>query len=70
MIHRRPELLVSKIETTVAAKFRQLQKLFPEGDVVSMVERDATLLLCDFESIKVKVSGVGRAQDFPIVVGA
>lgn len=57
IVHRKPDLLISNVETTVAAKFRQLQDLFPEGDVVSMVERDATVLFYDFDkSINVKVS--------------
>lgn len=57
IIHRRPALLVSKIETTVAAKFQQLQDLFPGANVVSMVESDATVLLYDYTSIGVKVRG-------------
>ncbi|CBJ31071.1 expressed unknown protein [Ectocarpus siliculosus] len=55
IIHRRPALLVSKIETTVAAKFQQLQDLFPDANVVSMVESDATVLLYDYTSVGVKV---------------
>lgn len=55
VIHRRPALLVSKIETTVAAKFQELQDLFPDANVVSMVESDATVLLYDYKSISVKV---------------
>lgn len=55
IIHRRPALLVSKIETTVAAKFQQLQELFPDANVVSMVESDATVLLYDYTSVSVKV---------------
>ncbi|CAM9638144.1 unnamed protein product, partial [Hapterophycus canaliculatus] len=55
IIHRRPALLVSKIETTVAAKFEQLQNLFPDANVVSMVESDATVLLYDYTSVSVKV---------------
>lgn len=48
--------MLSNVETTVAAKIRQMQELFPEGDVVSMVERDATVLFYDFEkSISTKV---------------
>ena len=64
-MHRKPDLLLSNVETTVAAKFRELQHLFPEGDVVSMVERDATVLFYDFEkSINVKVRGwdMGHAR--------
>lgn len=59
IIHRRPALLVSKIETTVAAKFQQLQDLFPDANVVSMVESDATVLLYDYTSISVKVNAGG-----------
>lgn len=47
-------MLVSKIETTVAAKFQQLQDLFPDANVVSMVESDATVLLYDYTSIGIK----------------
>lgn len=56
IIHRRPALLVSKIETTVAAKFQQLQELFPDANVVSMVESDATVLLYDYTSVSIKVN--------------
>ena len=45
----------------MAAKFRQLQALFPEGDVVAMTERDATVLFYDFDkSINVKVVALER----------
>lgn len=48
--------MVSNVETTVAAKFRNLQELFPEADVVTMVERDSKVLFYDVEnSIRVKV---------------
>lgn len=34
----------------MATKFRQLQDLFPDSDVVTMIEKDATVLLYDFET--------------------
>lgn len=50
-------MMLSNIETTVAAKLRQLQELFPGGDVVSMVESDPSVLTYDYENnINVKVS--------------
>ncbi|CAM9803218.1 unnamed protein product, partial [Discosporangium mesarthrocarpum] len=56
IIRRKPEVLLSNVETTVADKFRQLQELFPSADAVKMVERDATLLFYDFEkTLKIKV---------------
>ena len=39
----------------MAAKFQQLQELFPDANVVSMVESDATVLLYDYTSVSVKV---------------
>lgn len=39
----------------MAAKFQQLRELFPDANVVSMVESDATLLLYDYTSVSVKV---------------
>lgn len=39
----------------MAAKFQQLQDLFPDANVVSMVESDATVLLYDYTSVSVKV---------------
>lgn len=55
---------MSKIETTVAAKFQQLQDLFPDANVVSMVESDATVLLYDYTSVSVKVSLVAERSLF------
>lgn len=64
ILRRKPDLLLSNVETTVASKFRQLQDLFPEGDVVSMVERDATVLFYDFDkSINVKVGKGSKTRD-------
>lgn len=40
----------------MAAKLQQLQDLFPDANVVSMVESDATVLLYDYTSVGVKVS--------------
>lgn len=39
----------------MAAKFQQLQDLFPDANVVSMVESDATVLMYDYTSVGVKV---------------
>ncbi|CAM9221249.1 unnamed protein product, partial [Sphacelaria rigidula] len=56
VLRLKPELMLSNVETTVAAKLRQLQELFPEGDVVSMVESDPSVTMYDYENnINVKV---------------
>lgn len=57
VLRLKPELMLSNVETTVAAKLRQLQELFPEGDVVSMVESDPSVTMYDYENnINVKVN--------------
>lgn len=49
--------MISNIETTVAAKFRCLENLFPTADAVKMVESDASVLFYDYQKgVNVKVS--------------
>lgn len=54
----------------MAAKFQQLQELFPDANVVSMVESDATVLLYDYTSVSVKVRVRPRGNRDRQAVGA